>query len=107
MRFDGFVNGTGTAGYTVLFENMPTATAPAQVVKITQTLDTDFDPATFQFNTFGWADFRVTAPAGSTSFHRQVDATATLGILVNVDADFNTLTGQLSEIGRASCRERV
>jgi RHS repeat-associated protein len=97
VRFDGFVNGTTPFGYRIDFENKPTASAPAQVVKVMQTLDADLDFSTFHFGSFGWGDFKVEVPADAngTSFHTTVDATATLGVKVQVDAELNTLNGQL------------
>ena len=97
FRFDGFVRPTGLLGYTILFENKPSASAPAQQVIVTQTLDADLDISTFRFGSFGWGDFKVTAPADAsgTTFHQRVDATATLGIFVDVDATLNVNTHEL------------
>ncbi len=92
-RFDGFVSGGGNFPYRIEFENMPSATAPAQVVRVTQTLDPDLDLSTFAFTGFGFGANLVTA--NGTSFHTIFDATATLGVLVKIDADLNTLTGLL------------
>ncbi len=97
MRFDGFVGTDAPFNYTIQFENKPTASAPAQVVKVTHTLDGDLDFSTFRFQNVGWGDFKVDAPAGGigSSFHTVVDATPTLGVLVQVDADLNLATGLL------------
>jgi len=97
VRFDGFVNGTGTFGYRIDFENKPSASAPAQVVTATQTLDADLDFSTFRFGSFGFGGFKVTVPdsADGSSFQTIVDARAALGVDVKVQAELNTITGLL------------
>ncbi|HEX8296956.1 MAG TPA: RHS repeat-associated core domain-containing protein, partial [Chthoniobacteraceae bacterium] len=98
FRFDGFVNSEADFPYTIQFENQPSATAPAQVVTVTQTLDADLDLTTFRFTSFGFGDFRITVPADAdgTSFETIYDgALATLGVLVQVEAELNTVNGLL------------
>ncbi|MFO1019168.1 MAG: LamG-like jellyroll fold domain-containing protein [Planctomycetales bacterium] len=89
-----FVLGDTELAYTVRFENVPTATAPAQQVVITDVLDPKLDLNTFQLGEFHFGDFTVAVPAGLTAYQTQVDATATLGMYVNFEAslDFNTRT---------------
>ena len=97
VRFDGFTGLGADYGYSILFENQPTAGAPAQVVAITQTLDSNLDFSTFVFGSFGWGNTNVSASNGTgTSFHQRVDQRANLGIDVDVDATLNTITGALS-----------
>lgn len=100
VRFDGFVNDSDDFAYTIQFENQPSANAPAQVVRVTQTLDADLDLTTFRFGTFGWGEFKVSAPAAGdgTSFHTIVDATAALGVNVQVDAELNAITRELTVV---------
>ena len=93
VRFDGFVNATNDFGYRIDFENKPAASAPAQVVRVSQTLDADFDFSTFAFTGFGFGGNKIAA--SGTSFHTIYDATATLGVKVQIDADLNTQTGAL------------
>ena len=64
-----------TFPYTIRFENLDTATAPAQEVVVTDSLDTAvFDLDTFRFGaiTFGEAG-RIVPPADVTSFEATVD----------------------------------
>ena len=98
VRFGGYVADGGPFGYTILFENKPIAQAPAQVVTVTQTLDADLDLSTFEFVKFGWGDFEVYAPAGLSSWETRVDATDTLGLFVDIDAELNPNTGVLTVI---------
>ena len=95
VRFGGWVQGGQEYGYHVMFENKKEATAPAQIVTVTQTLDSDLDLTTFQLGSLGWATFDVTAPTGLSSWKTRVDATATLGVFVDIDASLNADTREL------------
>ena len=56
-----YIQPIGAMPYTITFENKSTATAPANEVWITDTLDlTKLDASTFCFNGFGWADQEFT-----------------------------------------------
>ncbi len=79
--------------YGIEFENKPTATAPAQVVKVTEQIDPNLDWSTFQLGSIAFGDAVITVPAGQISYSTQVDLTATLGIYVDVTANFNPVTG--------------
>lgn len=79
--------------YGIEFENKPSATAPAQVVTVTQQIDPNLDWSTFTLGDIVFGDNVVDVPAGQTSYSTQVDLTATLGIYVDITANFNTLTG--------------
>src|SRR5262249_50419163 len=89
----GCVEPSGTFSYTVSSENQPTATAPAQTVTVTEQIDPNLDYSTFQFGDLGFGNIVVPVPSGRTSFRTRVDATATLGVLVDVVASFNIQTG--------------
>ena len=78
------------------FSNEATATAPAQTVTVTEQLDPNLDWSTFQFGDIGFGTFIVNVPPGRTSFSTQVDATATLGVLVDITAGFNLKTGLMT-----------
>jgi streptogramin lyase len=77
----------------VNFQNEPTATAPAQTVTVTDQLDPNLDWTTFQIGDLGFGNTTVSVPAGRTSFHSRVDATATLGVYVDINASLNLQTG--------------
>jgi hypothetical protein len=87
------VQPTGNFSYTVNFENESSATAPAQTVTVTEQLDPNLDWSTFQLGDIGFGTFLVSVPPGRTSFSTRVDATATLGVFVDVTANFNLKTG--------------
>ncbi len=84
---------SGLFTYTVTFENEAEATAPAQAVTVTEQLDPNLDWSTFQLGDIGFDDLVIDVPAGRTSFSTRVDATATLGVYVDVTAQFNLQTG--------------
>ena len=91
-----FVSGEQTFPYMVEFENVPTADAPAQVVKVTQQLDSHLDWSTFQLGNFGFGGQTFAIPAGLTSYSVRLDESATLGVWVDILAQFDVATGQLS-----------
>ncbi|MEZ6139205.1 MAG: CARDB domain-containing protein [Zavarzinella sp.] len=84
-----------TLQYTIRFENIAEATAPAQEVFITQTLDSDLDFSTYRLEEFGFGDIRIQLPGDSNSIRTIVDLTESRVILVRVSADINELTGQI------------
>lgn len=99
-RFDGFVRPDGNYGYRIEFENKPTADVPAQVVTVTQTLDSDLDLSTFRFTSFGFGKFLHNVPdnLGGTSYSTVVDAVSVVGVKVRIDASLNPSTRQLTVV---------
>ena len=79
--------------YTVDFENLPTADLPAQVVVVTESLDSSLDWSTFQLGDFGFGPYQVHVPAGTTSYSARIDARDTRGLFVDVTAKFDAATG--------------
>jgi hypothetical protein len=73
------------------FEN-DTATN-AQTVTVTEQLDPSFDWSTFEFGDIGFGSYVISVPPGRSSFSTQIDATATLGVLVDMSASLNLQTG--------------
>ncbi len=62
----------GAITYTVQFENMPTASAPAQEVVVTDQLDPDLDWSTLRFGEMAWGDQSVTVTGDGPSFSTRV-----------------------------------
>ena len=82
--------------YMITFENKSTATAPANEVFVTDTLDlTKFDAETFNFSSFGWADTTFVVGGSRTQeFTRDVNYKVNgHDILVRVSGQFNAATG--------------
>jgi hypothetical protein len=96
----------GTFSYEVDFENDPTkATAAAQVVTATFTLDPNLDPSTFQFTAFGFGSHRFIVPAGlshySTTIDLRPDGTDLL-VPVTLDLNGNTVTVKFQSLDPAT-----
>ena len=85
----------GTYGYTIRFQNKPEASAPAQEVFVTQTLDADLDWDSFQLTSFGWAGYQFEVPAGRQSYTTRINDPAS-SLVVEVTAAFNAVTGTLA-----------
>ncbi len=92
-------SGYGTAGYvpaaTVLpyeidFTNAATATAPAQTVVVTQTLDPNLDPSTFQLGAIGFGTTTVAVPAGLQTYATTVSLSSTLSVTITASLDAAT-----------------
>jgi RHS repeat-associated protein len=82
--------------YIIGFENKPTATAPAQSVTLTQQLDRNLDWTTLQLGNFSFDGTLYQVPVGLTSYRTRIDATSTFGVYVDVNAEFDELTGALN-----------
>jgi RHS repeat-associated protein len=91
-----FIAPGGALPYTIEFSNEKTAQVPADNVTVTEQLSPNLDWSTFQLGTIGFGNYVVTVPAGLTSYSMRVDATATLGVYVDVDASLNLTTGLLT-----------
>ncbi|MBE9168130.1 hypothetical protein IQ238_11585, partial [Pleurocapsales cyanobacterium LEGE 06147] len=81
--------------YTIRFENDPQlATAPAQIVKITQKLDSDLDFRTFRIGDFGFGDTFIDVPDNRAFYQTRLDLVAEKGIYVDVFAGIDIATGE-------------
>jgi hypothetical protein len=87
--------------YTIHFENMPVATAPAQKVEVTQQVDADLDWTTFELGDISFGDTVVEVPAGRNFFTTRVElpASAPIGgdkLLLDIMAGVNLQTGLIT-----------
>ncbi len=83
-----------TMPYRIDFENKPTATAAAQVVTATLTLDPNLDPSTFEFTSFGFGAYNFTIPAGLSDYSTTIDLRPDdIDLLVPVTLDLDQATG--------------
>ncbi len=92
----GFLTAGGTLGYTIEFSNEKTAQVPADNVVVTEQLSPNLNWTTFQLGTIGFGNYVVNVPPGLTSYSTRVDASATLGVYVDIDAALNLTTGVLT-----------
>jgi hypothetical protein len=65
-------------------------------VTVTDQLDPNLDWSTFQLGDIGFGTITVLVPPGRTSFSTTVDARATLGVFVDIAANFNPQTGVIT-----------
>ena len=92
MAPQGFVPSGQSLPYTIQFTNDATASAPAQVVTVTDSLSSRLDWTTFQLGSFGFGGITVRSrPAAPASAPRWT--TAANGVYVDVSASFDPQTG--------------
>jgi hypothetical protein len=81
--------------YTILFENQASASLPAQMVTVTDTLDANLDWSTVQLGTMGFNHTTIAVPAGVQTFATQASV-ATDPNPVEVNATLNPGTGVIT-----------
>jgi hypothetical protein len=89
----GFIPSNELLPYRIDFENDPTATAPAQLVVVTDSLNANIDRSTFQFTEVGFGDHIITIPAGSQHFQTTLTMTyngLTFDVLIELGLDTST-----------------
>ena len=87
----GYLNHSNTQHFMVAFENMSTATAAAQVVRIMDTIDTRvFDMASFSFGPFSIGSRQYRVPPGRKTLAMQVVLSPTMQVRVNAIAHTST-----------------
>jgi hypothetical protein len=98
-----FVAGTALLPYQIVFENDPTATAPAQRVDITDQLDPNLDWSTFQLAAVGFGSTYIAIPAGLYHYDTAVKVTENgeafeVVITLNLDPATGLFTAALASI---------
>jgi len=94
-----FISGQSPTPYAVYFDNQPTATAPAQAVTVTDTLDPSLNPSMVMLGPITFPNQVVTPPSIPLSvapFTATVDLRPSTNLLVKVTATLNTTTGLLN-----------
>ncbi|MEZ5278474.1 MAG: RHS repeat-associated core domain-containing protein [Opitutaceae bacterium] len=64
----GYIDGQGPIEYRIRFENLPTASAAAQQVRISDFLDVKLDWSTLELLEFGLNDAVIVPPEGATGY---------------------------------------
>lgn len=89
-----YIKDQSIANYKVLFENKASATAPAQLVTITDTLDTAaYDLKTFQFENINISGKNFDVEANRKEYFMEIDLTQTRGLNVRVNMKLDTISG--------------
>ncbi|MEO0580800.1 MAG: T9SS type A sorting domain-containing protein [Bacteroidota bacterium] len=93
----GWINTDKVFSYVINFENADSATAAAQIVTITDTLDTQvYDLSTLELNLFTLADSLYKLPKGLQSYDQIIDLRPRLPMYARVQADLDTTEGILT-----------
>ena len=88
------MSGAAPLPYTITFENVETASAPAQEVVVTDQLDlTKLDASTFELGPITFGTRVLEVPNGLTSFTGDVDLRPEVDLIARVTAGFNAGTG--------------
>jgi RHS repeat-associated protein len=100
----GFVPGQGVLPYEIFFTNDATATAPAAVVTITETLSNNLDWSTFQLGDVGYGSTTIAVPAGLQSYSTSMalSSSLTLDISGTFDAGTGVVTWTFTTIDDAT-----
>ena len=91
-----FVAMGGVFAYRINFENLESATAPAQQVEIRDSLDANLDYNTLELTSIGFGDILVAIPPGRQHFETVIDVSqGDQDFQVHVMVDFRFETGAL------------
>lgn len=92
-----FVSGDGDLDYMIRFENVETATAPAQEVLVLDQLDTSvFDLQTFRFGDIVLGERVVRTASAAQAFTTYVDLRPGNDLLVRVQGEVDTVGGSVT-----------
>lgn len=92
-----YIAGGQRLTYTIFFENKPTATAPAQEVRILDHLNlSGLDPATFSLESFGFGSTLRGAIPGLATYATSVDLRPGRDAIVNFSSAFDNTSGDLT-----------
>jgi hypothetical protein len=97
----GFVPAAQVFPYTIHFENMPTATAPAQQVVVTTVLDPDLDRSTLELVQIRCNDVVIDVPAGLQEYATEVSVGSDpnpVRVSVRFDAASGRITWDLQSV---------
>ncbi len=94
---ENYVRNEGEFTYKIYFENLATATAPAQEVIIIDTLDkSKFDLSTFNFGTFGYSGKVFHPFNGLKEFTLEIDSIDVPNTILRINAKVDTSTGTVA-----------
>ncbi|MCL5097264.1 MAG: hypothetical protein M1608_07015 [Candidatus Omnitrophica bacterium] len=92
-----FISGQESLPYTIFFENVPTATAPAQEVVVSEQLNSfNLDLATLELGAITFGDHQILPPDGQKSFATNVDLRPSTNLIVQIAANMDAASGILS-----------
>jgi hypothetical protein len=83
----GYVRGLTPLPYVINFENLPTASAPAARVSVTDRLDPNLDWTTFFLKSISFGNTFIQAPQGAQQFTKYVDLRPDKNLIVGIQTD--------------------
>ena len=92
----GYVSSSDPIGYTVDFENEPTATLPVQQLVVTDQLPATLNWATVQLTGIGFNGVNLTIPAGVSNYSTTTTVSTDPTHPVDVDVTFDPTKGLLT-----------
>jgi hypothetical protein len=97
VRDQHYVANGAPFSYNVFFENMATASAPAQQVVVTDQLDVaTLDLNTFGFGPISFGSYTVQPPPGLTQFVSALDLRPAQNVIAKIDARLDQATGLIT-----------
>lgn len=92
-----YLNNTDPQTFTISFENLETATAAAQIVKIYDTLDVSkYDVSTFSFGSIGIGNKYFRLPPGRKEFAIERNIEQEIPVKVRISGSVNDTTGVIT-----------
>jgi PKD repeat protein len=99
---ENYIRKSPLIDYTIYFENKDTAKAPAQEIRITDTLDTGvLDVQQFNFKSLTLADTTIELLAGLREFAVDIDRRPQMDIIVRATGRMDTTSGVISWLFKA------
>ena len=97
VEFERYLSGKQPLRYAIFFENLETATAPAQEVVITDQLDTvNMDLSTLNLGPIAFGDKIVTPMPGLSNLATEVDLQPDNDLIVKINVNLDPSTGVLT-----------
>jgi len=96
VGIENWITGEGMLLYTIRFENLDSATAPAHEIAVGQLLDPSLDPQTLEFVAFGLGDEAYPIPAGRSTWTQRLDLRSTRGVYADVTLECDPASGLVS-----------
>jgi hypothetical protein len=92
---NNYIQGINSFPFKISFENVDSATAPAQEVFIINNIDkTKFDISTFQLGSFAFSNTVINVPPGLREYTVDVDLRSSRGLILRIDAKLDTASGK-------------
>jgi hypothetical protein len=92
-----YIRGNNPLAYAIFFENVDTATAPAQKVVVTDMLDPNhWDFSTFSFSSISIGDTTVYPPAYAHDFYMEVDLRPENNLITGITGTLDDETGVIT-----------